>query len=144
MIKQYSALILIVSVFIFNTSKAIDGAEVLFGAKFYTHQHFKNILQNYQNQRPWISNNNEFNNELYGFKVGLIENFESYMLIVNFERFYNNNTYSGIQPLDYNFATRKIDLRNTKLGIELHKKINLPLIHTLGLGFSTNIASVYT
>ena len=71
-------------------------------------------------------------------------NLENYLLIVNYERFYNKNTFSGIQPFDNNFATRKIDFRNTKFGVELHRKFNYKLLNTLGLGFSGNISSIYS
>mgnify|MGYP006153051107 FL=1 len=143
MIKLFR-IVFFILLFISNSTKGIDGIEVLIGAKFYTNNQFKKIIEDYQNQRLWLSSKDKFHNELYGFKVGVIEDLENYLLIVNYERFYNKNTFSGIQPFDNNFATRKIDFRNTKFGVELHRKFNYKLLNTLGLGFSGNISSIYS
>lgn len=106
------------------------------GPKFYINNEFQEVYQSYKDNRPWLTNADNFIGELMNFRIGIKEDHEKYFVIYSMEYGYRNLSASGVQPFDNKLSTRQIKFRNLKGGMEWNWKFEKLLLKSLGLGVS--------
>lgn len=108
------------------------------GPKFYTNNEFQEVYQSYKDNRPWLTNADNFSGELMNFRLGIMEDHEKYFIIYSIEYGYHNLSASGVQPFDNKLSTRQIKFRNFEGSMEWNWKFEKLLLKSLGLGVSLN------